>query len=135
MILQAVESPVKSVRFNVSCGDAMVLIDSTRPDAPVECIPVPTRKRPIWRRKVGVLGVFAVLVAGIGLLGMPANAASLPPGATELVLATEPATWHVPFVSACELAALVPVRIERDGNGLVFASVDTGEHIPVVWPH
>lgn len=90
-----------------------------------------TRRR--WA--VGLL-VAVALVAGaaVWLLG-PSQSAALPANAAPLVLRTQP--WRIwpPSGFSCPMAALTPIRVERDGGSMVFADEASGNRGPVVWPN
>lgn len=58
-----------------------------------------------------------------------------------LVFGCSPALPGTPLVlttassgGGCPDAALLPVRIDRDGDEMVFVSVATGDRVSLVWP-
>jgi hypothetical protein len=79
--------------------------------------------------------VAVVLVVGLAvwLLG-PSRPAVLPANALPLTLRTQP--WKLwPLSFGCGLAALTPIRVERDGVSMVFADEASGKRLQVVWPN
>lgn len=85
-------------------------------------------------RRVGLLLVAVALIGVVILVVRPFRPAALPPGATPLVLLTQPARLRLPFGSGCAIALVRPIRVERDADALVFTRVDNGERLSVVWP-
>ena len=85
------------------------------------------------RWALGLLVAIA-LVAGVAVfLLVPYRPASLPTGAVPLTLRTQP--WKLwPLSFGCAMAALTPIRVERDGVSMVFADEVSGNRLPVVWP-
>ena len=85
------------------------------------------------RWALGLLVVVA-LVAGVAVfLLVPYQPASLPTGAVPLTLRTQP--WKLwPLSFGCPMAALTPIRVERDGVSMVFADEASGNRVQVVWP-
>jgi hypothetical protein len=61
--------------------------------------------------------------------------AALPANATPLALRTQPWTLWSPAGLSCPLATVTPVRMERDGEFVVFADEASGNRMPVVWPN
>lgn len=89
------------------------------------------------RLTIGSLAIL-LLVAGLFVVvrGATVSPAPLPEGANWLALRTQPPRWRFPFEPhACPLAALLPVRLVRDGQSLAFDMVDTGQRVPVVFPY
>ena len=83
---------------------------------------------------VGVAAV-ALVVVGAYLLGRPAEPAPLTVGAAPLSLRTTPPEWSFPGVPrGCPLAAVLPVRLMREGESISFATADGGEPVPLVFP-
>jgi hypothetical protein len=86
------------------------------------------------RWALGLLIALA-LVAGVAvsLLG-PSQPTVLPADAVPLTLRTQPARlW--PFSFGCGMAALTPIRVERDGVDMVFSDEASGNRMQVVWPN
>ena len=79
-----------------------------------------------------LVGVALVAGAAVFLLA-PNRPAVLPATAAPLTLRTQPWTlW--PFSFGCAMAALTPIRVERDGVSMVFADDSSGSRMQVVWP-
>jgi hypothetical protein len=58
----------------------------------------------------------------------------LPANALPLTLRTQP--WKLwPLSFGCGMAALTPIRVERDGVAMVFADEASGNRLQVVWPN
>jgi hypothetical protein len=68
--------------------------------------------------------IVPLVVLGLVLVGCATD-----PRATRLGIQTEPASSAV----ACDLSALAPVRIDRDGDDMVFVG-DTGARVSIIWP-
>jgi hypothetical protein len=83
-----------------------------------------------------LLVVVTVFVGGgLALRILPREPAPLPSGATPLSLRTEP--WKLWPIGGfgCPMALISPIRVERDGTTMTFASVEGPGQVPVVWPH
>ncbi len=77
------------------------------------------------RWALGLL-VAVALVAGVAVfLLVPYRPASLPAGAAPLTLRTQP--WKIWPSFGCAMAALTPIRVERDGVSMVFADEAGGQ--------
>jgi hypothetical protein len=68
--------------------------------------------------------IVSLVVLGLVLVGCATD-----PRATRLGIQTEPASSAV----ACDLSALAPVRIDRDGDDMVFVG-GTGARVSIIWP-
>lgn len=80
----------------------------------------------------GLAIVAVVLVLGL-LRASPAwPGPPLPPGATALVLATEPA--HLAPTLGCPMALLAPARLAVVGDELVLVPESGDDPLDVVWP-
>lgn len=88
-------------------------------------------RRALW---VGLLAVAVAALGGAILLLGPSRPAPLPPGATPLALRTQPWRLWPPSGFACPGALVAPIRVEREGDAVVFVRVDSGERVSVVWP-
>ena len=84
---------------------------------------------------VMLLVAIAVLIGAGILLLAPPQAAQLPANATPLVLRTQPWILWPPAGFGCPMATVTPVRMERDGEFVVFADVASGNRVPLVWPN
>ena len=89
-------------------------------------------------RRWAALSLIVALAVAVGtavaLLG-PSQPAPLPSTAGPLVLRTQPWKFWPPSGFGCGMAALTPIRVERDGVSMVFVN-ETGEtRVPVVWPN
>jgi hypothetical protein len=86
------------------------------------------------RRRLVAIGTVLVMLVVIGTLRLTPlwPGPSLPPGATALHIATEPA--HLVPAFGCSLAALAPARITTVGDDLVLLSEFDGQPVKVVWP-
>ena len=85
------------------------------------------------RRIVVGLLVVLLLVAGcLARLSPMWPGPHMPPGATGLVLATEPA--HLFPTMGCPTAELLPARIAVVGDALVLVPQTGGDPLNVVWP-
>jgi hypothetical protein len=80
----------------------------------------------------GLAGIVVLLAAATFRLSPLWPGPGLPPGATRLHIATEPA--HLVPTLGCPTAALAPARIATAGDELVVLSVDGNEPANVVWP-
>ncbi len=69
-----------------------------------------------------VVAIVAYLCLGCG------PAPTQGPVGSPLALTTEPRT------GSCQTAALLPVRIEEDGQQMRFVLVGTGQEVKIVWP-
>jgi len=76
--------------------------------------------------------VLLLLVVGLLRLSPMWPGPSLPPGATPLALATEPA--HLVPTMGCRDAAIAPARVAVVDNALVLVPEAGGDPIKVVWP-
>jgi hypothetical protein len=84
---------------------------------------------------VGLLVAVAVVGgAAVWLLG-PSRPALLPANAEPLALRTQPWRAWPPTGFGCGMAALTPIRVERDGTSMVFADEASGNRLQVVWPN
>ena len=74
------------------------------------------------------------LVAGVAVLVLaPDRTASLPTTAVPLTARTQ--QWKLwPLSFGCGMAALTPIRVERDGVSMVFVDAASGNRLQVVWP-
>ena len=82
-----------------------------------------------------LLIAIAVLIgAGILLLAPPQTAA-LPANATPLAVRTQPWRLWPPAGFGCAMATVTPVRMDRDGEFVVFADETSGNRLPLVWPN
>lgn len=80
-----------------------------------------------------LVGVALVVGVVVWLLGS-SQPTVLPADAVPLTLRTQPAKlW--PFSFGCGMAALTPIRVERDGVAMVFADEASGNRVQVVWPN
>ncbi len=83
---------------------------------------------------VGV-SVVALVAVGAYVLGRPAEPAPLPEGAAPLSVRTMPPEWSFPGVpKGCPLAAVLPVRLGREGESISFETADSGEPVALVFP-
>ena len=90
----------------------------------------------LWRWALGLLVVAVALVAVAALwLLWPPQPAALPPNAAPLVLRTQPWRLWPPSGFSCGMAALTPIRVERDGLSMVFEDETSGNRLQVVWPN
>ena len=71
-------------------------------------------------------GLFLLLVVAVSL-----GACTTDPSATRLGLRTD--AVEIP-PAGCTLGAIPEVRIERDGENMVFVEVATGERVSIIWP-
>lgn len=88
-------------------------------------------------RHVVLMGVAAIALVAVGayVLGRPAEPAALPEGAAPLSLRTMPPEWSFPGLHrGCPLAALLPVRVMREGESISFETADSGELVSLVFP-
>ncbi len=94
----------------------------------------PNVRGPASATRMGLLVIaLGGLVAAAVWLGPPRPAA-LPPGATPLVLLTQSWRPWPPSGFGCANFLVFPIRVERDGNALLFTRVDNGERQSIVWP-
>lgn len=80
----------------------------------------------------GLAVILLLLVAGLLRMSPMWPGPSLPPGATPLALATEPA--HLVPSLGCPTALLAPARLAAAGDELMLVSESVGEPVKVVWP-
>ena len=80
----------------------------------------------------GLLVVLLLVAVGLARLSPMWPGPSLPPGATPLVLATEPA--HLFPTMGCPTALLLPARVAVVGDALVIVPETGGDPLNVVWP-
>jgi hypothetical protein len=92
-----------------------------------------TRAKRLLVAAIAVALGAVVLVTAVQLLIVPRQAA-LPPGASALVLPTQP--WKPWFLGGfgCPMGLVTPVRVGRDGAAMVFARIDIPERIDLIWP-
>ncbi len=84
------------------------------------------------RLVTGLAVLLLLLVVGLLRLSPMWPGPSLPPGATPLALATEPA--HLVPTMGCPTAALAPARVAVADHALVLVPEAGGDPIKVVWP-
>ena len=81
-----------------------------------------------------LIAAAALGLVAIALLLIVPRPAALPPGATALTLPTQP--WKIWPIGGfgCPMALVPPARLERDGDALVFMTVDVPQRIVLIWP-
>jgi hypothetical protein len=84
---------------------------------------------------VGLLVAVALVGGAAVLLLGPSRPALLPANAEPLLLRTQPWRLWPPAGFGCGMAALTPIRVERDGGSMVFADETSGNRLQVVWPN
>ncbi len=90
----------------------------------------PALARPALARPA--LALLAALVA-VGACA-PTTPAPLPSGATQLILATQPAPAIAVDVGGCSSAGVEPVHVAVDNGAMLFDAVQGGERRQLVWP-
>jgi hypothetical protein len=88
----------------------------------------------VARWALGLLVAVAFVVGLAVYLSGLSKPTVLPVDAVPLTLRTQP--WRLwPFSFGCGMAALTPIRVERDGVSMVFADEASSNRLQVVWPN